>query len=206
MFISSNVVDKIRSRPLADLPTILYGLTKLYGESILVKVSRSVTIFRLTGIIGPRAGRCFFNQILWKIYRGQDVSVVESGFPFSEFCVRHTVSKSISSIDFSNEGISLRGGYAPGNLLLTDLLNEAKKLIGSSSRLFISRASKTSTPLPRRGHYKKELEYLPDTQLDMLRFAISDHICPVDFIAKSIGYWWADFLLSVRHLQPVDLA
>jgi len=31
-------------------------------------------------------------------------------------------------------------------------------------------------------------------------------LCPVDFIAKSIGYRWADFLLSVRHLQPVDLA
>jgi hypothetical protein len=32
------------------------------------------------------------------------------------------------------------------------------------------------------------------------------HNCPVDFIAKSIGYRWADFLLSVRHLQPVDPA
>ncbi len=31
-----------------------------------------------------------------------------------------------------------------------------------------------------------------------------DHYCPVDFIAESIGCRMAGFLLSVRHLQPVD--
>lgn len=174
VFVSSNVVDKLLWRSPTDSHELVYGLTKLYGEVSLAKNLQSLVVLRLTGIAGPKIGRSFFNQLLWRLYLGHEVSVVESGVPFSEFCTRESVAKILLNIDYENERFSLRGGYAAGDLLLTDLILEAKKLLGSTSRCNSVSNSRVTPYAPLFGSYEKGLEYLPDTQIEMLRYAISD--------------------------------